>query len=364
MATIKVAYLTKRPRKNGQPRYYWQPNKALARAGWKLTRLSDDYAEALAQAQAINQQVDEWRAGRLENPTTDRPGTVSALIAAYKNSRFYKKLSDRTKADYEYFLNVIADWAGPELAGTITNKMVQDLYETWLLKSHRGAAYTVQVLRILYNFGLRENLVSHNPAARPGLDYKARKKGHVWSRAALDHLVATALDNDAQALAAAIALNYWIGQRPGDILALQPGNIQDRILKFEQSKTGSHISIPIDSLPGEALRHLNLTDDSRPLIGTPWKPRRMAQLFSGLRDSALASCQDEKLKAEIETLQFRELRHTAITHYTDAECTPAQITAISGHTVANDKNILDTYTATSYKRAEQAIAKRRKWEGI
>jgi hypothetical protein len=59
----KPRYFVEKPQKGCSILHYWQPSKSLARAGFKTVTLSRNRAEAIQQAEALNQQVDKWRGG-------------------------------------------------------------------------------------------------------------------------------------------------------------------------------------------------------------------------------------------------------------------------------------------------------------
>ena len=59
----KPRYFVEKPQKGGSVLYYWQPSASLARAGFKTVPLGQDRAEAIAQAEALNAKVDQWRGG-------------------------------------------------------------------------------------------------------------------------------------------------------------------------------------------------------------------------------------------------------------------------------------------------------------
>lgn len=364
MAIIKVKFFTTRPRKNGSLRYFWQPTDALKQAGWKLTRLPDDYAEALNAAAQINTQVDAWRAGLIDTPTTARPGTVEAVIVAYKNNREYKDLAVKTKIDYERYLTLIDNWAGPEIAATITAKMVQDLYETLYHQTPAKAAYLVRVIRVLFNFAERQSMIpkNSNPATKPKLKYRA-PKGRLWSAGAVQTFVEEADRSGHFAIGTAVMLNEWIGQRRGDIIALPLSAYQKGTLRIRQSKTGAEVELAINEVPALRARIEDQIRSNlkRPVPGTtiiqqesgqPYSGDWFAHAFMDIRDRAAKACPD------LAEMVFMNLRHTAITRLTEAGCTLQEVAAISGHSFKAVQDIVDRYNVRTAKAARTALLKR------
>ena len=62
-------------------------------------------------------------------------------------------------------------------------------------------------------------------------------------------------------------------------------------------------------------------------------------------------------KAKISGLHFHDLRGTAVTRLAEAECSHAEIAAITGHSLRDVGTILDKYLARTDKIALAAIAK-------
>jgi integrase len=62
-------------------------------------------------------------------------------------------------------------------------------------------------------------------------------------------------------------------------------------------------------------------------------------------------------KAGIHGPTFHDLRGTAITRLSEADCTPQEIATITGHSLRDVAAILDRYSARTNKIASAAIAK-------
>src|SRR5262245_13672 len=62
-------------------------------------------------------------------------------------------------------------------------------------------------------------------------------------------------------------------------------------------------------------------------------------------------------KAGIEGLTFHDLRGTAVTRLSEADCTPQEIATITGHSLGEVQVIIDKYLARTDKLAVAAIAK-------
>ncbi|PZQ48864.1 MAG: hypothetical protein DI551_00605 [Micavibrio aeruginosavorus] len=364
MATVKIRYLTTRKLKCGRPRYYWQPDDALRQAGWKLRRLSDVLPEAMAEAQAVNEAVDQWRADLIDGPVNEKQGSVDALIAAYKKSRDFTKLADRTRKDYEHYLRAVSEWAGDEPAMSITAKSVSNLYETQRGKSHRKADYLIQVLRLLFSYAERQSIIpkGSNPATRMRLDYKA-EKGNIWSPEEIKHFVDVADRNGDFAIGTAVMLNEWLGQRPGDMLTLSMNVYRNGALHVRQHKTGAEVALPVDMVPELKARldlqiSLNKKRATPGLVmiqkrnGKPYSADGFGTIFERVRDEAA------KDMPSIKKLVFKNLRHTAVTRLAEAGAEIPMIAAVTGHSLKTCTDIVDRYNVRTTKMAQEAFRRR------
>lgn len=80
--------------------------------------------------------------------------------------------------------------------------------------------------------------------------------------------------------------------------------------------------------------------------GVAWEANNFSKAWS-----------DMARKAKITDLHFHDLRGTAVTRLAEAECSHAEIAAITGHSMHDVGAILDKYLARTDKIALAAIAK-------
>lgn len=373
MAKISIRYFTTRPRKDGTCRYMWQPNKALKDAGWKLTRLSDDKAEAIEQAELINRQVDEWRAGLIKEPTTELSGTVDAIISAYKNSRFYTDLAPRTQTDYDSYLKLISQWAGDIQATHITSKSVNDLYENLRDDTPTKAAYLIRVIRLLFSFAETQDLMPRgsNPAAKMRLKLNPKKKS-IWSAQDVHDFVTAADALGQHGMATAVYINAWMGQRSADIRTAHTHQYKDGVFEIIQRKTGARVNLPVSMITEIDARikyqvalnkkyTIGCTHLIRDHNGRPFTKDHFTKTFAKIRKSCLRTIPNDR-KAHFETLVFQSLRHTAVTRLAESGCTTAEIASISGHSLKSCEKIIDEYLTRTHKMSANAFEKRKKME--
>jgi integrase len=148
-------------------------------------------------------------------------------------------------------------------------------------------------------------------------------------------------------------LAHETGQRQGDLLVLPwsayQADEQGRLwIRLRQAKTGRRVNVPVT----QCLRAvLDNTPRTATVIltnkcGHAWQPNTFRKAWS-----------DAARKAKIVGLTFHDLRGTAVTRLAEADCSVAEIAAITGHSMRDVGAILDKYLARTDKIALAAIAK-------
>ena len=406
MSTEKIRYFVRKPGRTGRSRHYWQPSKDLRKAGWEPLRLSDDLAQALTEAIARNEQLDQWKLGRAVEPAdTDRAepdpaargkpmpappppapagGSVDELIAAYKASRWYLEKAPGTRDNYAKRLAVISRWAGDAPVASITPKRVQTLYDKLRRRTPAMARAVVVMIRILWKFAIADDRADRNPAAGAGL-VGTGGKGKLWPRDAIALFVRVADHMGRHSAGTAVLLNEWLGQRPVDLVAFRRPVLSGQTLRLTTQKTGAGVALPVGDVPHLVARIAEEMDRQKRagLVGptllmsestrAPYTVQLLrdtvravrlaaAPLWHRYRRRVIARGGDKAADAatwpEMTDLQVRYLRHTAVTRHAEAGAELAEIAAITGHSLKQIATIIDTYLVRTERLARNAFAKR------
>jgi len=388
---MKVRHFVERSGRAGS-RFYWQPSSELRAAGWRPMRLPDEKGAALAKAEALNVELDAWRAGQVapNAPPAARararravPGSVAALIEDYRRSQWWRKLAPRTRRDYEWCLDLIRDWAGDQPARSVTPPAVLAFHDALarrveqqgrrrvVVETPAKAAAVVRVLRLLLQVGVRLGYVAANAAARPGIAVRRQREPRLWAPEEVRHMAAVADALGWRSVATAIVLNEWIGQRVSDVLALPPWRAETGALVLEQAKTRRRVALPLHLVPhlaarlrGEAERagvasatHLLLHDRT----GQSWRLSTFEHVFADVRAAAAGGVAEAGLAPmpSCAGLLFRELRHAAVTRLHEAGVDELGISGITGHAAQSVRMILDRhYLVRTERAAERAFRQR------
>ena len=218
------------------------------------------------------EQLDRQAAGA--GPGTPvAPGTLGALITAYRGSTEFRGLAPRTRADYQRVL----DYLAPLTTMPLRRRPVRGPRPNRARTAHgwRFANYVVQVLRLLFSWGVlnghaRTNAVRGTPRlARPrGLP----RRNRAWTPAELAAVLAAAPGG----VRVAVALGAYCGMRLGDALALRWSARADRGLGW--AKTGDPVWLPehreltpiLDTAPKDGV-HVVTRRDGRPYPGNGFR---------------------------------------------------------------------------------------------
>lgn len=369
----RIRHLTTRVNASGAVRYYWQPSPKLRCAGFRVVRLSNDRATAVSEAEVLNRRADAWRRG--DEQDGRQKGTVSAMIADYRKSRFYAKLAPKTQTGYETYLRIIEKWAGDQPVFAIRAPDMEALYAAHLATGKRtAAARLMATVQAVWKAGARLGHLDpeRNPARQMGIE-KTKPVPRMWSREAVAAVIAAADAADHHSVGTAVLLNEWIGQRPADLLSAQRHAVVDGELRIIQQKTGAQVALPIGIVPqlvvrldAELQRQRTRRVESVWLIvdeatSAPYSVESFRDAFILVRDAAITKAHADgkpQLADELLTLEFRHLRHTAVTRLADAEVETLGIAAITGHTPKSVHQILDHYWVRTAKQARAALRRR------
>jgi len=361
----KIRYLVAKPQKGGHTLYYWQPTAVLQAQGFlprRLAERSNQFVEAIAEAERLNAELDAWRAG---HPMENRPKaeTLPWLVDLYRKSSRYAKLRENTRLDYEQSLKVILAWSkranDPPLR-SITPLIVDEFYRGMREKAPARANKTVSVLRLLCAFALKNGFLDKNPATNPDLIGRPGRD-LVWTDAEIEIFCEAAKAKGRASLALAVKLAVNLGQRESDILSLAWPQYDGKFIQLRQKKTGKLLDVPvIDELVAE----LQQTQRSSPVMvisettGKPYRRHNFSHLFREIARGA--GLRDE--------LQFLDLRRTAAVRLAEAGCDLKEIAHITGHSYDRVK-IFEVYLPRQRAVAQDAIVrlsehrKRTKLEG-
>lgn len=378
--------------------HYWQPSATIRRLGFAPRRLSDDRTAAIVEAERLNAEADQARERAHAAPAPRRRargpahGSVSALVAAYRGSVYFRDLAASTQRGYDQALDRLEAWAGPEPASRITPGMVQTFYRDLRTRTPAFAAAIVRVGRLLYAAGRRLDMVTSNPFERPAL-VGTDKSGKLWPREAIEAVVRAADAIGRHSIGTAVIVNSWAGQREGDVLRMPRTLLDAQAVHLRQRKTGAAVRLPLADVPavvervGQELERLRARGvEATTLIvseetGRPYTSDDFRAWFRRVRDLAArgdaqlglppapsfvvdylvagrATDAADAYTVRLDELWFMHLRHTAVVRMAEAGVDLVQVAAVTGHSEQTVQQIMQHYAVKTGALAAAAFRRR------
>lgn len=353
---MKIPYLTSKRLANREVAYYFNiPARLIPEdCTIKSQPLGKDYFRAYQKALELFEQLKTFK----KTGENINIKSASGLWRLYRESRFYKELAERTKKDYTYAFGLIEkkeNKSGQSLASVsldlFDNDTAYRLYERFVASyKPRWAKNCISFLRMMFNFGTRKNIFTcKNPFENLRIKQIKPKKIFIPAED-IQTLIAKAREMEFACVALAIELNFYICQRPADVLKLRKADLYVKngayFFNIIQNKTGAnvHVPVPPELLP-EILKAKNyiIADDN----GHPFNVNAFGRIFKKVNDACGFN------------YTFRLLRHSGSTAYAEAGVNTSAIIALTGHT--DEKIFNTTYKGNSERLSLTAMNKLREY---
>lgn len=330
-------------------RYYWWPTDAVKKLGFTSEPLGADLDAAIARANHLNAQVKAAQ----EKPEGEReagvrPGSVAALIRAYRHSTVWeRKLAEETKKSYGAILDRIERTAGHKTVSAVTRADMLQVYEKLAKRGLSIANANMRIWRILFNYAIARGERLDNPASRLQL-VTPKSRRVLWTSAEIKKFAATAKALGRPSMALAVLLAYEIGQRQTDVRRLSYDQWRGTGFQIEQSKTTVAVWAPVRPTLARALNKAAAPETFVIIAegtGQPYKRYHFQHEFARIRKAAGLD----------KRLWFRDIRRTVATELGAAGSTDDQIRGVTGH---KTRNQVAAYVVTNREMAEAAQRKR------
>lgn len=370
---IRVPYL--KFKKHGRG-LRWEPGPRLRAAGFKGRDLKDEAGQwlsldrAMEAARALNLEVAAWRAGgtrRLKPPAPRiEQRSCGQLYSLWSSAPEFRALAKNSRDFYtvraQLFLADFAKTPVAALTPPILYGYWQHVFET---RGHHMANGMLATARaMLTHARKRLGWIDTNPARDLGL-MRAPARLVMWLPKQIETFVKLADELGLPSVADAVIAALHSGQRQADILRLPVHIFAEDRIKLSQLKTRALIDAPmtpqmrarVSSIierrgAGGVVRldTLILRED-----GTEYDRRSFNVNFVKVRDAAKA------IDASFAGLKYLDLRDTAVTRLALSECTMAEISAITGHSLQTIQQIMKHYLVMQPEMADAAINKLTAW---
>jgi integrase len=279
----------------------------------------------------------------LRKRAPQKEAALKSIFRAYLSSPKFTQKAERTRRDYCRHIEKIEAKFGDFPVDALSDRRARDEFLSWgdqlVLSSKRQGDYTMTVFALMLAWAKNRGKIAHNPLEKLERFYNSTRAEIVWADS--DEAAFARVASEPMRLAMMLAL--WTGQRQGDILKMTWAAYDGRNIKVRANKTKSFLPIPV----GEPLRKLlDATERRSPLILT--STRGLPYSENGFRASWGKACD----KAGIFGLTFHDLRGTAVTRMAVAGATEPEIAAVTGHSIADVRSILEKH----YLKRDPALA--------
>ncbi|CDN52496.1 Phage integrase [Neorhizobium galegae bv. officinalis bv. officinalis str. HAMBI 1141] len=305
-----------RPRKDGTPVHYWNPQRAVKGASKSLSiiRLPDESTDEQITAECqrlTNQLRAEVRKAGAE-PVFD--GTIKSLIDRYrhdKTSSWHSVKHSTRIRDYEPSLRVLTKNVGDRDINVLRGSDFNRWFSQWRKKGHRRASGAMKLLRIILSYGAGERLRGCKQARDILSDMRFELPASRDVAMTYDQclaIVKMSAELKCPSIGFVEALKFesalrridvigeWAPPEEGGAFRWRGPTAQslskDLILKLKTSKNGAEVARDLNAMPlvAEALKSYTIPEIGPIVIdedhGKPYWENRYTEKFRKVRDKA------------------------------------------------------------------------------
>jgi len=373
----KTTHLHWQPLADGTWAGHWKPSPRLREAGWTNRKLgtSDQEADVLAAAIALNQQVAEWDRGHAAaaaERAAPRRYRFSDLVAEYRlGSEYREGIAPATRREYDVRLRQLEEWAvGPDgrsiFVDQLDQQMVRDLRDAYIADRRNvfKCAALLRVLRLLLNWGKPRIVAVNATDGVPIPTPPSRTLKLDWRSV---ETLAVGCKDPVASLALPVA--FWSMQRrddlrqfnrfqwrelhgadPRDLPALVNAKGEVWGFRLQQHKTGRTVDCPMPPFLHDRILAAfeqsqwlfpNSVDPAKPVSGDVLRRKVKPVLVAG----------------GFPDHQLRDLRRSGMSGVKDMGAMKSDVFAISGHPLdGQQRTMADVYMPPDTMAACRAIA--------
>lgn len=289
-------------------------------------------------------------------PGTLVKGSLRWLVAEYYKSAMFKELDPKTQATRR---GILERFCANIPEGDTTpdgNKPFAEMQPRHIRKRRDAMAAKpeaangmVKVLRQVFKYAVRYDLIDRNPAAEVELLKSGSEGYHSWSLEEIEKFEEAHPIGTTARLALALAL--YTGQRRGDLVQFGKQHVRDGWLIFTQNKNRNRNPVRLEIPIIPALRQVidaSPTGDLAFLVtaqGRPFTNNGFGNRFREWCD-----------KAGLSHCSVHGLRKAAAARLAELGCTEFEIMAITGHQTSKE---VTRYTKAASQKTRAASALRK-----
>ena len=283
--------------------------------------------------------------------------TVKDLVLTYYSSNDFSMLREKSKKDYQYFLNVLVGEFGNELYNEVTSKQAKHAYEEWVKRGITFANHVCTVSSLVYRYAMEMEYTTVNPFAN--IKRKSPKQRKVvWTEDDIQKFLSFCYGDFAyRNIGLIVHMAYEWCQRLGDmrLLTWDVVDLDKQKLYLEQSKRRAEVTLPISDDLTEML--VQQKDDFGFQQYVAPRPRPSGGVYHPYSIDRLSKAgrQVMRLAGLSEEIRLMDLRRTGTTEMVEAGVGMAQIMSVTGH--SNPQSV-KPYMKNTFASADYALTAR------
>jgi len=365
MGSIK--YLERHQLSTGEISWGANPSKAVREALLVKYESYKDKKDAVDRCMEWEKAFLDYKRG-MDRKKHISENSVNGLVAAYKNTSNWDRLSVNSKNTYNQLIHSVMETRigrsnitfGQTLHHNITVKVAESLHKQLCndVSEHR-ANHVCKVLRRVWFVGFRLGLTRSNPFSKMGL-VTLPSRDVRWEKGHVDIFVKQADKMGLTSIGTLALMCYHLCQRIGDMRQMRWGNYDlqgDGFFDFVQEKSrtvrkpqGNLVSVPVyDEVLKERLGRLTRGGKDDFIILN----ERTGRPYTRWAYKAVAEVR--KAAGLPEELKISDLRRTGATEAGEAGLTEDEIMSLTGHT---SREVVSVYVKKTRRMASTAARKR------
>lgn len=264
----------------------------------------------------------ELAKARTTTEAAGNPPTIARMVDAYFASPKLAGLKPSTKREYLRYLREFQEELGDLNPDDLKPFNLARLRDN-LAKTPGKANATLKAIGALYAWG-REQGWAHNGNPATGLEKLDTGEHEPWPKEALDAFP-EALP---PALARCCMIGLYTGQRLGDVLAMRRAQVEGNGVWVKQQKTGKLLLIPLHSAIRDIVLHAPDVICPKNPAGEPFTTDQFHAMWGRAKRKPQA-------KPLVDAgVVFHGLRKNATVNLLEAGCSEAEVSAITGMSLA------------------------------
>jgi integrase len=290
--------------------------------------------------------------------------TFGLLVRNYTESVEFQQLAKSTQSEYRRLLSSAEAEFGTMPIAALGDPRVRVDFTDWREKVARGsgkreADNRLSAISTMLSWGVERGRLSANHLKGFRRLYHGDRSEIIWLPEHIEAFMAVAPIE----LQRALILALHTGQRQGDLLRLTWTAYDGKKVKLRQGKSrrGGKLGILVEIPVTQALKSmLDRMERVSPSIlttktGKPFKKRYFARLWDeAMAEAGIRTVELPGTEERVD-LHFHDLRGSAVTMLSEANCNPQMVASITGHTLQSVNRILERYLARTRGLAEAAI---------